>query len=249
MSSEEIIVQEHERPDTNTAARQKPFPKFGCIILILLAAFFVGILIAGVLIGSQMAEDIESFTDHAPKPIPIERGSPEEPAAIKTRILAFFDDIRKSPNTPALLSLSPRELNILVANDSYLADLRGTIHFKGFSPPNIIHTERARPMTHIKFWKPRRYMNALIDYKIAAQEGNVSLFTETISIDNREIPDYFLQKFQSQDLLSPYKNDERVPESLKLLNDVWVEDDRIILSNIPNSKTMEKRTTSATINP
>ena len=92
-------------------------------------------------------------------------------------------------------------------------------------------------------------MNALIDYKIAAQEGNVSLFTETISIDNREIPDYFLQKFQSQDLLSPYKNDERVPESLKLLNDVWVEDNRIILSNIPRSKTMEKRTTSSTINP
>ena len=249
MSSEQIIIQDHERADTNTAARQRPFPRFGCIILILLAAFFVGILIAGVLIGSQMAEDIESFTDHEPKAIPIERGSPEEPAAIKKRILAFFDDIRKSPNTPALLSLSPQELNVLVANDSYLADLRGTIHFKGFSPPNIIHTERARPMTHIKFWKPRRYLNAFIDYKIAAQEGNISLFTETISIDNREIPDYFLQKFQSQDLLSPYKNDERVPEALKLLNDAWVEDDKIILSNIPRAESVEMRASSSSIKP
>ncbi|MED5585169.1 MAG: hypothetical protein VYB61_02340 [Verrucomicrobiota bacterium] len=236
MSSEEIIVQDHERADTNVTARQTAFPRFGCIVMILLGAFFVGILIAGILIGSQMAEDIESFTDQSPKKIPAERGAPEEPAAIRQRILAFLDGMRNAPGTPVRLSLSPRELNILVANDSYLADLRGTIHFRKFSPPDIIHTERARPMTHIKFWEPRRYLNAFMDYKLVAQEGNISLFAETISIDDRKIPDYFLQKFQSQDMLDPYKNDERFPEALKLLKDAWIEDNRLILSNTSRTR-------------
>ena len=91
-------------------------------------------------------------------------------------------------------------------------------------------------MTHIKFWEPRRYLNAFMDYKLVAQEGNSSLFAETISIDDRKIPDYFLQKFQSQDMLDPYKNDERFPEALKLLKDAWIEDNRLILSNTSRTR-------------
>ncbi|MCP4849765.1 MAG: hypothetical protein GY899_17645 [Verrucomicrobiaceae bacterium] len=231
MSSDQIIVQDHERPALNRAGRKSTFPKFGCIAAILLGSFFIGILIAGILIGNQMAKDIESFTDESPEEVPVERGTPEELTNIRGRILGFLDKIHRSPHTPSELQLSTHDLNILVANDTYLGDLRGTIHFKEFIAPNILKTERSRPMSHIKFWKPRRYLNAKMDYRIAAQEGNISLFVQTIHIEGKTIPDYFLQKFKSQDMLEPYKNDERFIEALKVLNIARIEGGVIILTN------------------
>ena len=233
MNSEEITVQDHERDAIKGPGKQSAFPKFGCIAVILLGAFFIGILIAGILIGNQMSKDIESFTDESPEDVPVERGTPEELAAIRARITGFLDRIHSSSHAPAELQLSIRDLNVLVANDNYLGDLRGTIHFREFTAPDILKTERSRPMSHIKFWKPRRYLNAEIDYKLASQEGNISLFTQAISIDGREIPDYFLQKFKSQDMLAPYKKDERFLDALKMLKDARIDGDRIILTNSP----------------
>ena len=231
MSSDEIIVQEHERGDAKEPDRQAAFPKFGCVAVILLGAFFIGILIAAILIGSQMAQDIESFTDEAQKEVPVERGSAQELAGIRSRILAFIDNLGSSPHTPAELKLSIRDLNILVANDGYLGDLRGTIYFRKFLAPDILQTERSRPMARIKFWKPRRYLNAQMDYRLVAQEGNISLFAEAIRMEGRETPDYVLQKFKSQDMLDPYKNDESFLEILKMLKDARIEGDSVILSN------------------
>jgi hypothetical protein len=231
MSNEEIIVQDHERVPVKGPARQAAFPKFGCIAVILLGAFFIGILIAGILIGNQMSKDIESFTDESPEEIHVERGTPEEIAAIRGKILGFLDKMRSSPQAPAELRLSIRDLNVLVANDNYLGDLRGTIHFREFTAPDILKTKRSRPMSHIKFWKPRRYLNAQMDYKLAAQEGNISLFVQAVKIDGKTIPDYFLQKFKSQDMLEPYKNDERFLDALKMLKNTWIEGDNIIFTN------------------
>ena len=231
MSSDEIIVQDHERGDAKEPGKQTAFPKFGCIAVILLGAFFIGILIAALLIGSQMAEDIESFTDESQKEVPVERGTTQELADLRSRILTFIDKLRSSPSTPVELRLSIRDLNILVANDGYLGDLRGTIYFRKFLTPDILQTERSRPMARIKFWKPRRYLNAQMDYRLVAQEGNISLFAEAIRMEDRETPDYVLQKFKSQDMLSPYKNDERFLEVLKMLKDARIEGDSVILSN------------------
>lgn len=235
MGSDQIVVQDHERTALSGAGRKSTFPKFGCIAVILLGSFFIGILIAGILIGSQMSKDIESFTDESPKEVPAERGTPEELAAIRDRILGFLESIHHSPQTPAELQLSTRDLNVLVANDNYLGDLRGTIHFRELIAPDIIKTERSRPMSHIKFWKPRRYLNARMNYRLAAQEGNISIFVRSIKMDGKTIPDYFLQKFKSQDMLEPYKNDERFLDALKMLKDTRIEGDSIILSNSSRS--------------
>lgn len=229
MSSEEIIVQDHERPPVKDPVTEGTVPKFGCIAVILLAAFFVGILIAGIMIGSKMAQDIESFTDESPGKIPVERGNPGQLALIRGRIVDFLDKISSTPPKPAELRLSARDLNILIANDTYLADLRGTIHFTEFTAPDMLRTRRTRPMSHIKFWKPRRYLNAFMDYKLVPQVGNISLFVQDIQVDGKQVPDYFLKKFQSQDMLEPYKNDDRFLEALKKLESAWIEGDKLIL--------------------
>ena len=234
MSSEEIIIQDHERPSPQDPARGGAVPKFGCIAVILLGAFFIGILIAGVMIGSRMARDIESFTDESPEKIPVERGTPGQLQDIRDRVVDFLGKINSSTPEPAELRLSTRDLNILIANDSYLADLHGTIHFTELTTPDMIRTQRTRPMSHIKFWKPRRYLNAFMDYRLVPQEGNISLFVVKIKIDGKEVPGYFLKKFQSQDMLEPYKNDERFIEALKKLKRAWIEGDELILANYPS---------------
>ena len=135
------------------------------------------------------------------------------------------------------MRLSARDLNILIANDTYLADLRGTIHFTEFTAPDMLRTRRTRPMSHIKFWKPRRYLNAFMDYKLVSQEGNISLFVQDIQVDGKQVPDYFLKKFQSQDMLEPYKNDEHFLETLKKLQSARIEEGELILANFSSQTT------------
>lgn len=245
MRSEEIIVQDHERPSVKDPVTGGTFPKFGCIAVILLGAFFIGILIAGILIGSKMAQDIESFTDEFPGKIPVERGTPGQLAVIRGRVVDFLDKINSNPPAPAELQLSVRDLNVLIANDTYLADIRGTIHFTEFAAPDMLRTQRTRPMSHIKFWKPRRYLNAFMDYRLVSQEGNISLFVHDIKIDGKEVPDYFLNKFKSQDMLKPYKNDERFLEALKKLKSAWIEDGKVILTTFSTPAVTSDSTGSA----
>jgi hypothetical protein len=237
MSNEEIIVQDHERPSVKDPVTGGNVPKFGCIAVILLGAFFVGILIAGIILGSKMAQDIEAFTDEAPGKIPVERGDPGQLALIRGRVVEFLDKISSTSPGPAELRLSARDLNILIANDTYLADLRGTIHFTEFTAPDMLRTRRTRPMSHIKFWKPRRYLNAFMDYKLVPQEGNISLFVQDIQVDGKKVPDYFLKKFQSQDMLEPYKNDERFLETLKKLKNSRIQEGELILTNSSSQTT------------
>ena len=229
-------------PDRNEVADDAPdpkAPKFGCIMLSLLLAFFTGAMIFAIVQGGRMYKEMLSFTEDEPVEIPADRGTPEELKAIREKVAAFIKAV--TPKEPPLteLVLSARELNILIANDNYLADIRGRFYIDDISD-GLIHTRASRPRRHLVFWKPKRYLNAEIDLRPEAAEGQFFLRVADVRIDNGTIHEGILSYMRTEDLLEMYKNDERFEDIVKKINSARIENGSLIVSTATDSEAAAK---------
>ncbi len=216
MSTSEIVVQDHERPPERGALRGGGgggSPRFGCILLALLGAFFVGIVINFVVSGIRHYDTLAKFTDEEPIEIPEERGTEAEVQAIRAKVAAF----RKGATGggPVDLSLTAKDMNVLIANDAYLADIRGTVYFEGIGDDGVITARISRPMAKILFWKPRRYLNGEMTLKVEAAPGRVFLRVVDVKPPAGQFDPKILDFWKTQDQLEPYKNDESFAEILE----------------------------------
>ncbi len=222
-------------PGGETAAEEgepaKPWaPTFGCVMFALIFMLFSGALVYGIVAGVRMYGEVASFTDDYAAELPEEKGTPAELSAAKAKVEGFIEAVE--PNAPPLaeLALSARELNILIANHSYLGDLRGALFVEEITPAGLLRTKVSRPIPQIVFWKPRRYLNGEIDYRPEAREGNFFLRVAEVRAPGKEIAPGILEYMRTEDLLTPYKEDERFEAVMKKINSVRVEGGAVIVS-------------------
>lgn len=225
MSTPDIVVQDHERPpERGSNRRPRPdddaptprAPKFGCILIGLLGAFFVGIAINVALSGLRHYDTLAKFTQPVALELPEDRGTEAELQAIRERVEHFHKTALDGTEI-AELSLSAKDLNILIANDAYLADIRDTVFFEKIDDDGLIHTQISRPMAKVLPWKARRYLNGKMTLKIEAAPGRVFLRVVDITIPNGDFDQKILTVWQTQDELKPYKNDEAFEDVIKTI--------------------------------
>ncbi len=225
MSTSDIVVQDHERPpERGSNRRPRPgddnpnprAPKFGCILVGLLGAFFIGIAINVVLSGLRHYDNLANFTQPAALELPEDRGTEAELLTIRERV-ELFRKTALAGKDPAELSLSAKDLNILIANDAYLADVRETVFFEKIDDDGLIHAQISRPMAKVLPWKPRRYLNGKMTLKIEAAPGQVFLRVVDIEVPNGNFDAKILAAWQTQDELDPYKNDEDFEDVIKTI--------------------------------
>lgn len=234
MSTEEIIIKDNERKGSGSN-----FPKLGCVILCLLLAFMTGIVIQIIMSGARHLEELIPYSNTEPLKMPEEQGTEVELNSIRSKIKTFDQQINSDSSETTELTLSVKDINILIANDSYLSDLRNEYFFKGIKSDGTITALCSRKMRKFLPWQERKYWNGEMTLKLEVLNGAVFLRVSNFkSSDELSMPENLLQKWRTQDQLEMYKNDEHFEDSLKKINSVKFSENLITLSterpNIPD---------------
>ena len=116
---------------------------------------------------------------------------------------------------------SVKDINILIANDNYLSDLRNEYFFKEIKSDGTITALCSRKMRKFLPWQERKYWNGEMTLKLEVLNGAVFLRVSNFKSSNGLLmPENLLQKWRSQDQLELYKNDDHFADSLKKINNV-----------------------------
>ncbi len=226
MSTEEIIIKDNERKGSGSN-----FPKLGCVILCLLLAFMTGIVIQIIMSGARHLEELIPYSNTEPLKMPEEQGTEVELNSIRSKIKTFDQQINSDSSETTELTLSVKDINILIANDSYLSDLRNEYFFKGIKSDGTITALCSRKMRKFLPWQERKYWNGEMILKLEVLNGAVFLRVSNFkSSDGLSMPENLLQKWRTQDQLEMYKNDEHFEDSLKKINSVKFAENLITLS-------------------
>ena len=226
MSTEELIIKDNERKGSGSN-----FPKLGCVILCLLLAFMTGIVIQIIMSGARHLEELIPYSNTEPLKMPEEQGTEVELNSIRSKIKTFDQQINSDSSETTELTLSVKDINILIANDSYLSDLRNEYFFKGIKSDGTITALCSRKMRKFLPWQERKYWNGEMTLKLEVLNGAVFLRVSNFkSSDGLSMPENLLQKWRTQDQLEMYKNDEHFEDSLKKINSVKFAENLITLS-------------------
>ena len=232
MSTEEIIIKDNERKGSTSN-----FPKLGCVILCLLLAFMTGIVIQIIVSGARHLEELVPYSNVAPLQIPEEQGTEVELNSIRSKIKTFDQQISSDPSEITALTLSVKDINILIAHDNYLSDLRNEYFFKEIKSDGTITALCSRKMRKFLPWQERKYWNGEMTLKLEVLNGAVFLRVSNFKSSNGLLmPENLLQKWRSQDQLELYKNDDHFADSLKKINSVRFAENLIILSTEKNNQ-------------
>ena len=223
-----------KRPPMDPDAPAPKAPRMGCFFFGLVFAFFTGALVFALVQGARTYKLIESFTEESPVDLPAERGTTAELAAAKAKVKAFLDATKTAVPPPSDLALSAKELNILIANDNYLSDIRGRFFIEGLEVGEdgrpLLRTVASRPRPRIVFWKPRRYLNAEIDVRVEADVGQIFFRVADVRVEGKTIDPGLLEYMKTEDLLDMYKNDEAFETVAKKISSARVEGDQLVVS-------------------
>lgn len=205
--------------------------KYGCIIFCLLSAFMIGVVINIVLTGIRTVEEILPHTDKKPISIPEERGTENEVKEINLRINAFRKNLDSIEPNNSELTLSPKDINILISNNNYLSDLKGAYFFKSISNEGEIKVLCSRKIRKFLPWKDRRYWNGEMGLSLEVLDGRVFLRVKSLKPSNGSVmPSKIVEKWATQDQLEMYKNDESFSNYTKKINSARFENNTLILS-------------------
>ncbi|MDE0571470.1 MAG: hypothetical protein OSB44_12360 [Verrucomicrobiales bacterium] len=224
MSTEEIIIKNNERKGSNS-------PKLGCAIVCLLLAFMTGIVIQIIVSGARHLEELIPYSETEPLDIPEEQGTEAELNSIRSKIKTFDQQINSNSSETTELSLSVKDINILIANDNYLSDLRNEYFFQGIKFDGTITALCSRKMRKFLPWQERKYWNGEMTLKLEVLNGAAFLRVSNFKSSNgSSMPENLLQKWRTQDQLEMYKNDDHFADSLKKINSVKFAENLITLS-------------------
>lgn len=211
--------------------------KYGCIIFCLLSAFMIGVIINIVVTGVRTVNEIIPYTDDKPITIPEEKGTENEVKEVNEKINKFTKKLNSIESTTAELKLTVKELNVLIANNTYLSDLKGAYFFKSISSDGIIKLVCSRKIRKFVPWKDRRYWNGEMELFLEAMEGRVFLRVKNLNPANgSQMPKKIIEKWASQDQLEMYKNDDNFSNYTKKINSARFENNAVILSTKNSSK-------------
>jgi hypothetical protein len=180
-------------------------PGAGCIIIIMLLSLFTGAAIFGIYSGVRQDRDIVGFTSESPLDLPDDAGTPEELNTIRAKLESFKKLIRSGEE--ATLELTPRDVNILIHNETAFIEIRDMIYFDSVTPETITG-RTSLPLNRLAFWKPRRYLTGKIIMALEASPGKLFLRLKDIESPGKEIQEGFIERIAQDDLLDPYKNDD-----------------------------------------
>lgn len=152
----------------------------GCIVCVVVAILLmIGTGITTYLIYAK----VKSFTAAVSVPVPVDEGTPERYAEIHQRM----EEVRLAilSNQVVKAEFTAEELNICIAQNPELKDIKGKVYFK--FEKGLAHTQASIPLNGIPGFSGR-YLNGLVQTSISIEDGKLNLVPQVIQVSGQNIP-------------------------------------------------------------
>jgi hypothetical protein len=185
------------------------------------------VVIAG-LIGMRYAKMmITDFTDNKAAPLPVSQMPPAEMEKVQARVDAFREDLRaKRPTQP--LTLTADEINALITTEPDLRPLKDKLYVT--IDGNQLKGQVSVPMDEVGLPVFKgRYLNGTGTFNLALRNGLLRLTAESIVVKGKPVPDVYMQKIRTQNLVRNINSDPRASIALGHFQDIEVKDGKLVL--------------------
>jgi len=222
------------------ASARSPFA--GCAILI--AALLVMVFLIGFSTVTlfRQSNEIAKFT--AEKPIPVAVSSLENQEVALNGFAERLESFRQqlAGDEPAMLALSPGEMNLAIAAYDPFRDLRGTLRIAGVEG-DTLRIAIAFPLNG----KPRlarkgeagwitsdpRFLNAMLVARPVLLKREVALQLDTIDVSGAQVPREFIEQMSPYRITERYLSDPVLGPAMAKLTRVGIADGKVVFTRIP----------------
>lgn len=203
-------------------------PFYGCLIMIMAALVFGGIIAWSGYSLFQQDKAIAAFASDQPQKFaPIDL-SPEARAALEKKLA----DFKAAQVTEITLSIAELNGLLLIAPDTGYGTYTEMLRFERTEPEkNRIIARVSLPMNHIKFWEDKkRYLNGEAAYDVVVHEGGVDAQVADVKVPGKTVAEGFISGMSTWTLLAPYQKLDAIGPSLKLVKKATVTPEGVTLS-------------------
>jgi len=207
---------------------------YGCLTLVIL--FVVGAI--GLYFGTRYAINrmVAQYTSATSMPVPRVEGTPEEIQGVQDRFRAFADALRSGQPAEAL-SLSEKDLNLLINNVRDAAQFKDAIHVGIVS--NRLKGTLSLPMENLGLgWRSLRgrYFNGVAELKASLQNGVFMVNLDALEVNGKPVPEQIMAGIRSQNLAKDLYKDAQSVELLRKIETIVVDDGRVLVKPAPATK-------------
>jgi hypothetical protein len=222
------------------ASARSPFA--GCAILIAALLVMVFLIVFSTVTLFRQSNEIAKFT--AEKPVPVALCPLENQEAALNALAERLESFRQqlAGDDPAMLALTPGEMNLAIAAYEPLRDLRGTLRIAGVEGDSL-RIAIAFPLNG----KPRlarkgetgwitsdpRYLNATLSARPVLLKREVVLQLDSIDVSGAEVPREFIEQMSPYRITERYLTDPVLGPAMAKLTRVGIADGKIVFTRIP----------------
>ena len=198
---------------------------YGCLTLVVL--FVVGSLATYFGVRYAINRLVAQYTAPAPMPVPRVEAGPEEIRAVQERFRAFADALQAGRPTPAL-SLSERELNLLINHAPQAGEFKDHVHVAIVG--NKLRGTLSLPLESLGLRQLKnRYLNGVAEVKASLENGILLVTLDALEVNGRPVPERVMAGIRTQNLVKDLYKDAASVELLKKLEALVVEDGRLLI--------------------
>lgn len=214
---------------------------YGCLIIFVLG--LVVVVGGGFSAYWWVQGQVNRYTADAPANLPIVELSDEERAEIKGRVDGFKATI-DAGETPEDLVLTANEINAMISADD---DMKGKVYVK--IQDGEITGDVSIPTDGIPGGKGR-YFNASATFDVSLENGVLIVTLTDAEVKGEKIPQEILDAMGKENLAKDIYKDPEVAETLRRIESVSIEDDKIILKpRVAEESATEQEMTEEVVPP
>lgn len=200
---------------------------YGCLTLVILLV--VGAF--GLYFGTRYALNrlVARYTSPTPMAVPRVEATAEEIRGVQARFKEFADAIQAG-RTTAPLSLSERELNLLLNHAPQAGEFKDHVHVAIVG--NKLRGTLSLPLERLGLgWRALRgrYFNGVAEIKVALDRGILLVTLDALEVNGQPVPERVMAGIRAQNLAKDLYKDAASVELLKKLETILVEDGRLLI--------------------
>jgi hypothetical protein len=169
----------------------------------------------------------ENYTSTEALELPRVEASQSEIDAVLARVREFGEALDRN-ESPAPLSLSQQDLNILIQHHPELRDFSEVVYVT--LENDQLNGQMSVPLSEIPGFGGR-YFNGQATFDVAFRNDQLEIYVDSATIGDRSVPESFMETVRSENLAADFQRD--VPESrdhLRKIESIAIRDGQVVLT-------------------
>lgn len=202
-------------------------PKAGCIIMIIGAVIFGGLIAYTLTTPFKQSGLMQEFTELEPMEIATSETLSSPPAALVQKLTQISTQVKEAPTTT--FSLSVEELNQAIRSYVEFQELQGTLQVVEITPEEM-EFQISFPLRGRPFSDETPHLNGKLFAVPAVMNDEVVLNATRIESRAGEVPEGFLMHFQPYRIMSKYSEHEQLGRAMFSCKEVTLSEGAVTLT-------------------